>query len=296
MRKRAHHRELQLSNYHVCNFQFKTYFGSCGFFFGGGGGDGGSSECQAARGVFFFFIPLCINFWCFKRCFALEKMSDNNQTDLKMINVSNRSVSCRKITEKVDKSFCRGDFSLCPAENLFLARKAKKCQKNMPAKFQCCAIFVPGVYSKRRSLNDDGQTNFFSKSLLSRPPQSLAVAMDLWHAHAIRWQFSCSQRKTLATCHSRRVSPRRGPVYDQDVDVHIGRKTVFPMSKALVTSFLAISSDMILLSSLLSAYTKNSDSFEAKSNFHTFSSHMWKMSPFEELVPTIKVRQRFYFR
>ena len=119
--------------------------------------------------------------------------------------------------------------------------------------------------------------------------------MDLWHAHAIRWQFSCSQHKTLATCHSRRVSPRRGPVYDRDVDVHIGRKTVFPMSKALVTSFLAISFHMIFLSSLLSAYTKNSVSFEAKSNFNPFSSHMWKMNPFEELVPTKKFVKDFTF-
>ena len=27
--------------------------------------------------------------------------------------------------------------------------------------------------------------------------------MDLWHGHAIRWRFSCSQRKKLATCHFR---------------------------------------------------------------------------------------------
>ena len=78
-----------------------------------------------------------------------------------MINGSNRSVSCRKITEKVDKSFCRGNFSLCPAENLFLARAAQKYPKNMPAKFQGCAILVPGVVFQRRSLNDDRQTFFF---------------------------------------------------------------------------------------------------------------------------------------
>ena len=48
-------------------------------------------------------------------------------------------------------------------------------------------------------------------------------------------------------------SSRRGPVHDRDVDVHIGRKSVFPTSKALVTSFLAISFYVILLSSLLSA-------------------------------------------
>ena len=65
---------------------------------------------------------------------------------LPVINGSNRSVSCRKITEKGDKSFCRGNFFLCPAENRFLAGAAKKCPKNMPAKFQGCAIFVPGLF------------------------------------------------------------------------------------------------------------------------------------------------------
>ena len=51
-----------------------------------------------------------------------------------MINVSNRSVSCWKITEKVEKSFCRGNFSICPVENLFFVRATKKCPKNMPGK------------------------------------------------------------------------------------------------------------------------------------------------------------------
>ena len=56
MRKRAHHRELQLSNYPVFNFQLKSCFGSCAF-------GGFSSECQATRLLQrIFFIPLCIYF------------------------------------------------------------------------------------------------------------------------------------------------------------------------------------------------------------------------------------------
>ena len=49
------------------------------------------------------------------------------------------------------------------------------------------------------------------------------------------------------------LSPRRGPVHDRDVDVHIGRKSVFHTSEALVTSFLTISFYVILLSPLLNA-------------------------------------------
>ena len=90
MRKRAHHRELQLSNYHVCNYQLKTLFGKLRFW--------GVIESQATR--FFaedIFIPLCIHFWCvsdvalhWKKCLTTIKLTK------KMINVSNRSVSCRK--------------------------------------------------------------------------------------------------------------------------------------------------------------------------------------------------------
>ena len=43
------------------------------------------------------------------------------------------------------------------------------------------------------------------------------------------------------------------PPHDRDIDIHIGRKSVFLMSKALVTLLLAISFCVSLLSSLLSA-------------------------------------------
>ena len=108
------------------------------------------------------------------RCFSLEQMSDNNQTDQKVINVSNRSVSCRKITQKVDKSFCRENFSLYHVENLFPrpGQRRNVLSRNMPAKFQGRAIFVPGVFSKRRSLNDDGQT-------FSPPPPTPSRSLSL---------------------------------------------------------------------------------------------------------------------
>ena len=135
---------------------------------------------------------------------------------------------------------------MCPAENLFLARAAKKYPKNMPAKFQGGAIFVPGAFSKRRSLNDDGNTFFFPE-VFPWPPslESLAVAMNFRHAHAIRWRFSCSQAQKVGHLS---LSPRRGPVHDRDVDVHICRKSVFLASKALVTSFFA---DLFLCDSSL---------------------------------------------
>ena len=164
MRKRAHHRELQLSNYYVCNFQFKTYLGSLVFFFFfGGGGVRLSARLHGfCRASFSKVYSLLV---CFRRCFTLEQLSGNNQIDQKVINVSNRSVSCRKITQRGDKSFFGGNFSLCPVENLFSVRAGKKCPKDMPSKFHVCAIFYLEFFSKRRSLNDDGQTFFFPKVL-----------------------------------------------------------------------------------------------------------------------------------
>ena len=47
-------------------------------------------------------------------------------------------------------------------------------------------------------------------------------------------------------------------------------------SKALVRSFLAISFFVILLSSLLSAYTKKFSFFQSQIKLQPFSSHMWK--------------------
>ena len=76
-RKRAHHRELQLSNYHVRNFQFRT-FGSCVFL--GVVGGGGSSDCKATRflqRIFLFLGEFTSSVFQTVR----EQMSDNNQTD-----------------------------------------------------------------------------------------------------------------------------------------------------------------------------------------------------------------------
>ena len=53
----------------------------------------------------------------------------------------------------------------------------------------------------------------------------------------------------LATCHFRLSRLGVAPVHDRDVDVHIGRISVFLTSKALVTSFLTISFCVISLSS-----------------------------------------------
>ena len=184
-RKRAHHRELHLSNYHVCNFQFKSYVGSCVL---GGGGGGGLSECQATRFLQrIFFILLCIHFWCVSDvALHWNKYLTTIKLTKKCLMSPIGAFHVKKSPKKGTKVFAEG-FSLCPVENLFLARVAKKCPKNMPVKFQGCAIFVPGVFfSKRRSLNDDGQTFLFPE-VFSLPPslEPLAVAIDLWNAHAI---------------------------------------------------------------------------------------------------------------
>ena len=80
---------------------------------------------------------------------------------------------------------------------------------------------------------------------------------------------ACSAKK-LATCHFR--LSRLGAVHDRDVDVHVGRKSVFLTSKALVTSFLAISFYVILLSSLLSTLTKKFTLFQSQIKLQPFFS------------------------
>ena len=111
--------------------------------------------------------------------------------------------------------------------------------------------------------------------------------MDLWHAHTILWRFSCSQCKTLATCHSRLgVAPC---TIGMSTSIWAGNPC-FLRQKLLWRHFSRF------FSLLCWAHKrKNSVSFKTKSNFNPSSSHVWKLSPFKELVPVKKFRQRFYF-
>ena len=226
MRKEAHHGEppVQLSDYHLCNFQFKTYFGSCVL-----GGFLLSARLQdfCRR----FFIPLFVHFWCvsdvalhWNKCLATIKLTkkwltspieafhvekspkkvdktsdkDGNMGRLRDVSPSQGLLQSRRLkkplrgrnvsqpshipvlvwcfetsfflplNEKVDKSFCRGNF-LCPVENLFLARAAKKCPKNVPAKFQGRAISYLEFPKEGHSAIMDRHSPS-PKSFLSRPP------------------------------------------------------------------------------------------------------------------------------
>ena len=126
---------------------------------------------------------------------------------------------------------------MCPVENIFLARAAKKCPKNMPEKFQGCAIFVPGKEGHSTTMNRHSAPRSVSLAALLRItcccygfmvcPRGL-MAIQLLAAQKVG-HLSLSPE-----------SPRPGPG-DRDVNVHIGRKSVSLTSKALVTSFLAIS-------------------------------------------------------
>ena len=148
-------------------------FGSWVFFFGF------SSECQATRflqRIFFFFCSFVYSLlMCFRGCFTLEQMSDNNQLTKKwltqMINVSNRSVSCRKITEKVGKSFCRGNFYLCPAENLFFwPGQRRNVQRMCLQSFKAVPFSYLEFFPKEGHSTMMDRHSFSPKSFLSRPP------------------------------------------------------------------------------------------------------------------------------
>ena len=114
--------------------------------------------------------------------------------------------------------------------------------------------------------------------------------MDLYHADTIQWRFSCSQHKKLATCHS---CLGVAPCTIRMVMFISAGNPCFLRQKLLWRHF-SRSLSMWFLSLLCRAHKqKNLVSFKAKSNFNPFSSHMWKMSPLEELVPMKKVRQNF---
>ena len=166
MRKRAHHRELQLSNYHVCNFMFKTYFGSWDFF-----GFRLSARLQGfCRGFFFSFLCVLTS-GVFQTLLYLGTNVWQQSNWLKVINVSNRSVSCRKITEKVDKSFCRRNFLsvlwgilVWPGQRRNVQRIClQKSFKAMPRSY---LEFFP---KECHSTMMDGHSSS-PKSFLSRPP------------------------------------------------------------------------------------------------------------------------------
>ena len=142
--------------------------------------------------------------------------------------------------------------------HLFLARAAKKCPKNMPAKFQGCAFFVPGVFPKRRSLNDDGQTFFF-------PGRSLSL-VALLRITCCWYGFMACPRDSMAIqlLAAQRLghlslSPRRGPAHDRDVGVHTGRKSMILTSKS---SSDVISRDLFLCDSSLFSFERTNEKIQ----------------------------------
>ena len=201
MRKSAHHCELQLSNYRVCNFQFKTYVGSCvlGRF---------SSECQATmflQRIFYskmltfrhsasseqwgrtgsifkklfnkksyhtiFFIPLGIHFWCvsdialhWNKCLPTIKLTK------KWLTSPIEAFHVEKSPKKGTKVFAEGIF-LCvlwriffwPGQGINVQRIRLQSLKAVPFSY---LEFLP---KEGHSTMMDRHSSS-PKSFLSRPP------------------------------------------------------------------------------------------------------------------------------
>ena len=122
-----------------------------------------------------------------------------------MINVSNRSVSCRKITEKGTKVFAEGLF-LHVLRRTFLGQGSEEMSKEYACNkvWSLCHFCTWSFFFQKKS-----SQRWWTDILL---PRSLSLAAllwitrccyDVWLGHAIRWRFSCSQRKKLAICHFR---------------------------------------------------------------------------------------------
>ena len=282
MRKRAHHRELQLSNNHVCNFQLKSYFGSCVFW-------RLSSECQATRfSQGLFFIPLCIHFWCvsdvplyWKKCLTTIKLTKLWLTS------PIEAFHVEKSPKKGTKVLAVGSF-LCVLWRISFGQGSGEMSKEYASKVSRLCHFRTKSFFFQKKVTQRWWTDI----LLPRSPslavllESLAVALDLWHAMAI--QLLAAQKVGHLPLSSE--SSWRGRMHDRDVDVHIGRK-----SGTILVGNLCFLRQKLFSLLCWAHKRKHSVSFKAKSNFNPFSPHMWKMSHFEELVPMKKIRQKFYF-
>ena len=132
--------------------------------------------------------------------------------------------------------------------------------------------------------------------LISRPPWNYLLLLCIYGMPT--WfdgEFSCSQRKKLATCHSRLCRLGVAPC-TIGMSTSISAGNPWFLRQKLLWRHFSRSLSMRFFSLLCWAHKrKKSVSFKAKSNFNPFSSHMWKMSLFKELVPMKKVRQMFYF-
>ena len=94
---------------------------------------GFSSECQATRFCRGFFYSVVHSLLvCFRCCFSLEQMSENNQTDPSPIEAFHVEKSPKKWTKVIaEESF--PDVQCLWRILFFFARAAKKCPKNMSA-------------------------------------------------------------------------------------------------------------------------------------------------------------------
>ena len=170
MRKRAHHRELQLSNYHVCNFQFKTYFGSC--LFGGGGGGGGGFVWVPGSKVFAedFFIPFCVHFWCvsdvalhWNTCLTTSKLTK------KWLTSPLEAFHVEKSPKKWTKVFAEGMFFCLLRRIFFQPGQRRNVQRMCLQSFKAVPFSYVEFFQKGHSTAMDRHSSS-PKSFQSPPP------------------------------------------------------------------------------------------------------------------------------
>ena len=164
MRKREHHRERQLSNYHVCNFQFKTYFRSCVF---------GVFVWVPGYKVFaedFFFIPLRIHFWCVSDLYNWNKCLTTIKLTEKWLTSPIEAFHVEKSPKKGTQVFAEGIF-LCVLWRIFFWPGQRRNVQRI-----CLQSFKAVPYSYMEFFPKEGHSTMIDrhssspKSFLSRPP------------------------------------------------------------------------------------------------------------------------------
>ena len=235
----------------MCNFQFKTYFESCVF---------GVVVCSWVPGskVFAedFFIPLCIHFWCVSDvALHWNKCPTTIKLTTKWLTSSIEAFHVEKSPKRGQKFLQTEFFYVSCGESVFGQGSGEMSNEYACKVSRLCHFRTWNFFPKEGHSTMMDRHSSSPKFFLTRPSlESLAVAMDLWHAHAITDGDSAARSAKswppvtfawVVSAWSRARSRCRRPYWQE---IHMS------YVNALVASFLVISFYVILLSSLLKAH------------------------------------------
>ena len=233
-----------------------------------------------------FFIPWCIHFWCvsdvalhWNKCLTAIKLTKKWLTS--PIEASHVEKSLKKWT----KVFAEGIFVCVPRRIFLWAGQRRNVQRICLQSFKAVPFSYLDFFPKE---GHSAMMDTWTDILL---PRSLFLAALL--------RITCCCYGFMACIIVNDFNFLAGwtwlAFYSHSSEARVEwAKRAAAMWSSLTGTWQSHTHEIQWLFSLLfwAHKRKNSVSFNAKSNFNPFSSHMWKMSPFEELqlVPMIEIK------